>query len=110
MPDPIDTTNIDEILNTIKYTVLNHKVTEKDWESEVWFKITEPVKQKFELYCHKQVIEARLADNHDWDSETFKPITVCRRCATTFNIRGNKSCKGKMAKIGLREAELRKTL
>lgn len=52
-----------------------------------------------------KVEEARKADSHHWDSETFAPITVCIRCATTFQIRGNKPCKGKMAKVALREPE-----
>jgi hypothetical protein len=42
------------------------------------------------------------AGTHDWDEETFAPITVCRRCATTWQVNGNKPCKGKMAKITLR--------
>lgn len=50
-----------------------------------------------------KVREARIADSHHWDSETFAPIIVCIRCATTFQTRGNKPCKGKMAKVALRD-------
>lgn len=52
--------------------------------------------------------EARLTDNHDWDAEAFEKqgVIVCVRCATTYQSRGNKRCKGKMAKVELREAEL----
>lgn len=52
--------------------------------------------------------EARLLDSHDWDVQTFKKqgVIACRRCATTYQTRGNKPCKGKMAKVALRSAEL----
>jgi hypothetical protein len=53
-----------------------------------------------------EITAARVEDNHDWDTETFDPITVCRRCATTYQTRGNKPCKGEMAKIALREESL----
>lgn len=55
---------------------------------------------------YQAVKEARLTDNHDWDTESFKrqDVIVCTRCATTYQTRGNKPCKGKMAKITLREA------
>lgn len=48
------------------------------------------------------VREARLNDNHDWDSNMFDPIIVCRRCGTTYQLKGNKVCTGRMAKVTTR--------
>jgi len=50
---------LEKALEKLKFTVLNRKVTEKDWESEIFFEVTSEFKATIEALLSKRELEAR---------------------------------------------------
>ncbi len=51
---------LEKALEKLKFTVLNRKVTEKDWESEIFFEVTSEFKATIEALLSKRGLEARI--------------------------------------------------
>lgn len=48
---------LEKALEKLKFTVLNRKVTEKDWESEIFFEVTSEFKATIEALLSKRELE-----------------------------------------------------
>lgn len=51
---------LEKALEKLKFTVLNRKVTEKDWESEIFFEVTSEFKATIEALLSKRELEATI--------------------------------------------------
>lgn len=57
---------IDAILKQLEFSVMNYKITETEWESKVWFKITDEFKAALSRLIAAEVRRARIDELEGW--------------------------------------------
>lgn len=77
---------LDKILRSLKYQVLNKQVNEKDWQAKVWFEVTD--KARVELLAlieqrETELVRKLYARNNNSEVEychDFHPPLPCQNC------------------------------